>query len=250
MIRALIVDDEKSGRETLAFVLERFYASRVHVLAMAASVNEALEMVARLSPELVFLDMEMPAEPGLNLLKRLETVDFETIVTTAHREYGLDALKAGVFDYLLKPVEIEELGLALTKLEKKLETRREEATLKKMLGQLTHPGSEAHKIPLLVSSNKTLFVEPENIIRCEADGNYTRVFFTSGKSELVTRLIRDMEELLAGHSFFRVHKSHLINLKHVKALQKPDDDLVLSDDSLVPLSRNVKSEFLAKMKLG
>lgn len=249
MIHALIVDDEKSGRETLQFILEKFFASKVHVVAMAGSVKEATDLVAKFNPQLVFLDMEMPNEHGLTLLKTLEKVEFETIVTTAHRDYGIEALKAGVFDYLLKPIDLDELGLALEKLEKKLESRLEEIALKKIISQISSHSNANSKIPILVSTNKTLFVESQTIIRCEADGNYTKVYFVSEKPELVTKLIKEMEEMLAGHGFFRVHKSHLINLHHVRAFQKLDDDITLSDNSTVPLSRNLKSDFLARMKL-
>ena len=250
MIRAIIVDDELSGRETLDFILKRFFAPQVDVLAMAASVKEAAELVAKFRPQLVFLDIEMPNELGLQLVNVVEKVDFEIIVTTAHREYGIDAIKAGVLDYLLKPIEIEELGKALEKFEKKFSQNEEQSHSVKPDRKQSPFSSLAPKIPILISSNKTIFVEPKTIIRCEADGNYTRIWFDSGLSELVTKLIKDLEEMLLGYGFFRVHKSHLINLNHVKAFMKLDDDIVMTNDSTVPLSRNLKAEFLSKMKLG
>jgi two-component system, LytTR family, response regulator len=250
MIRAILVDDEKSGRETLHYVLKTFFSDKVLVLAMASSVKEAADIIRQIRPQLVFLDIEMPNQPGLQLVNEVEKVDFEIIVTTAHRQYGIEAIKAGVFDYLLKPVEIDELGKALEKLKSKLDARQVENSLQSLLEKYTSPPTSKQKIPILISTNKTLFVEGNDIIRCEADGNYTRIFFTSGNSELVTRQMGEMEIILRDHPFFRIHKSHLINLERIKSWQKLDDDVTMSDGSVVPLSRNLKAEFMKRMNLS
>ncbi|MCW3103335.1 MAG: two component transcriptional regulator, LytTR family [Bacteroidetes bacterium] len=249
MITAIIVDDEKSGRETLSFILEKHFAKKVQVLATGASVNEAVQLIGRHNPQLVFLDIEMPNEPGLNLVNKVANINFEIIVTTAHREYGIDAIKAGVSDYLLKPVDIDELETSLNKIEAKISAKAETAVLKHMMN-IVAAASPNKKIPLLVGNNKTIFVEPSAIVRCEASGNYTEVWFTNGKMELITRLIKDVEELLAGVDFLRVHKSHLINIEHVKAHLKSEDNITMADGSVIPLSRNMKADFLKKMNAG
>ncbi|MFL5754209.1 MAG: LytR/AlgR family response regulator transcription factor [Bacteroidia bacterium] len=249
MITALIIDDEKSGRETLAFLLERHFPGQVQVLATGLSVKEGIDLVKKHHPSLIFLDMEMPGTPGLSLLKEIGTVDLEVIVTTAHRDYGIDALKAGVCDYLLKPVDVDELGAAIKKVDAKLSARQEELVFKKIMNSVGGLNQQKSKVSLLIGHNKTVFVEAESIVRCEADGNYTKIWFTTGKMELVTKLIREMEDTLASFNFFRIHKSHLVNLEHVKAYLKSDDVITMTDDAIVPLSRNSKADFLKRMNL-
>jgi two-component system LytT family response regulator len=249
MITAIIIDDEKSGRETLEFILEKHFKGKIYVLGCGASVTEGAALIKKHKPQLVFLDMEMPNEPGLNILHHVSEVNFEIIVTTAHKNYGIDAIKAGVFDYILKPVDIDELEIAISKIEEKMEHKAEELLLKKMINNAANASPSKQKVPLLISNNKTIFVDANTIIRCEADGNYTKVFFTTGKSELITKLIKDLEEILGDFNFYRVHKSHLINIDHVKAFVKSDDDITMADDSVVPLSRTEKASFLKKMNI-
>ncbi len=249
MITAVIIDDEKSGRETLAILLETHFSKKIKVLSMAASVKEGVEMINLNQPQLIFLDIEMPNEPGLSIVSKFEKVNFEIIVTTAHKQYGIDAIKVGVFDYLLKPIDIDELESAINKVEIKINEKAEDLVLKKIMSKVEGLNSPKQKVPLLISNNKTIFVDASTIVRCEADGNYTKIWFTSGKSELITKLIKDVEDMMLDFNFFRVHKSHLINIDHVKAYQKSDDDITMIDDSVVPLSRSIKSDFLKRMHI-
>jgi two-component system, LytTR family, response regulator len=249
MLTAIIVDDEKSGRETLSFLLGKHFAEKVNVLAMASNVKEGAEFIEKFNPQLIFLDIEMPNELGLSIVEKVRSVNFEIIVTTAHKEYGIEAIKAGVCDYLLKPVDIDELSAAINKAGIKIKDKEEGIVLKKMITKAAALNTNQHKVAFLISNNKTIFVEASSIVRCEADGNYTKVWFASGKSELITKLIKDVEELLADFNFFRVHKSHLINIDHIKAFMKSEDDITMSDDSIVPLSRNIKADFLRIMNI-
>ena len=249
MITAIIIDDEKSGREILQFILKKHFFKQVVVLDMATNVTEGALLVEKHDPQLIFLDMEMPAESGLSIVNKFEKINFEIIVTTAFKEYGIDAIKAGVFDYLLKPVDIDELVVTLNKLKKKINDKIEESVLKKAMLQSEDRSHNKQKIPLLVGNNKTIFVDANTIVRCEADGNYTKLFFTDGKSELITKLIKDVEILLEGFNFFRAHKSHLINIDNIKSFIKTDDEIIMIDGSKIPLSRNMKSDFLMKMKI-
>ncbi len=249
MITAIIVDDEKAGRETLYLLLKKYFANRIYVLQSFSNVKDTVSFMQEKEPDVVFLDIEMPEENGLNLSNYFEQKSFEIIVTTAHEKYGINAIKSGVFDYLLKPIDMEELEIAISKVEARVLAKREDYVLKNLLkkGESTSP--TFNKIPLLISNNKTIFVDAKNIIRCEAEGNYTKIFFIEGKTELITKLMKDVEELLHKENFFRVHKSHLINLDYVKALLKSDDAITMVDDSAIPLSRNIKSDFLKKMNL-
>lgn len=249
MITAIIVDDEKSGRETLNIILRDHFAGKVQVLGMGGSVNEGIGLIEKYNPQVVFLDMEMPSGNGLEIVNKIDPVTFEIIVTTAHKQYGIDAVKARAFDYLLKPIDVDELEAALNKVEIEINNKTKDQVLKQIIDKAVVLNSPKHKIPLLIGSNKTVFVETNTIIRCEASGNYTRIWFTTGKSELITKLIKDVEDLLSGCNFFRVHKSHLINIDHVKSYMKSEDTITMSDDSIVPLSRNIKGDFLKMMNI-
>jgi len=249
MITAIIIDDEKSGRETLEFILKKHFVKQIVVLDMASCVKDGVELIKKLDPQLIFLDMEMPNESGLSIVNKFEKINFEIIVTTAFKDYGIDAIKSGVLDYLLKPIDIDELELAIKKLEQKINEKDSKLNLEKIFSQVEGLSSKKQKIPLLVNSNKTIFVEAKSIVRCEADGNYTKFYFADGKSELITKLIKDVETLLAGHNFFRPHKSHLINIENIKSFIKTEDEIRMIDDSRIPLSRNMKNDFLVKMKI-
>ena len=249
MITAIIIDDEKSGRETLHFLLKKHFYKQIIALDMAGNINDGVALIEKHNPDLIFLDMEMPNETGLSIVNKFEKISFEIIVTTAFKEYGVDAIKAGVFDYLLKPIDVDELGLTLNKVEKKLSEKAEQQLLKKVIHQVEGMSSSKQKIPLLVGNNKTIFADANAIVRCEADGNYTKFYFTDGRSELVTKLIKDVEILLADFNFFRAHKSHLINIENIKSFIKTEDEIIMADGSKIPLSRNMKAEFLIKMKI-
>ena len=249
MIKAIIIDDEKSGRETLGLILAGTFSQRVAVAATAASVQEGVGLIQNIRPDLVFLDMEMPNEHGLDILKYFPSPNFIIIVTTAHREYGIESIKAGVADYLLKPVDVDELDIAIVKIEKELARRADESMLRQIIQKVGGIQTKQEKIPLLINNSQTIFVEPSTIVRCEADGNYTKFYLSNGKSLLITKLIKGVEGLLAGYNFLRVHKSHLINMNEVKSFQKSSDEITMNDDSVVPLSRNVKDDFLGKMKI-
>lgn len=249
MITAIIIDDEKSGRETLHFMLKRHFFKKVIVLDMASSVDEGVKLIEKHGPQLVFLDIEMPKEMGLSIVNRFEKVNFEIIVTTAFRDYGIDAIKSGVFDYLLKPVDIDEIERALNRLEQEIQSKEEVRAIRKIIHNTDLMAPPPLKIPLLVSNNKTIFVDVKTIVRCEASGNYTKFHFMDGKTELITKLIKDVEVILTGNNFFRPHKSHLINIDCIKSFSKTEKQIQMIDNSLIPLSRNVKSDFLIKMKI-
>lgn len=249
MIKAIIIDDEKSGRETLKFILESYYSNRISVIDMAPNVEGGIDLVRKYQPDLIFLDIEMPGENGLDIKNKANLEEQLIIVTTAHKQYGVDAIKIGVLDYLLKPIDPDDLELSIQKVEKRLKERNTEDKIKELISSSIKSQKTDPKVSFYLNSGKTIFVNPNNILYCEADGNYTKIVMTEKESILVTKQLKEVLEILHFDYFFRVHKSYLINTRFIKSYSKSDETIQMSDDSNIPLSRNLKAAFHEKMKL-
>jgi len=241
MFTAIIVDDELHCRQMLAGMLDRFFPGRVNVLALCSSVDDAMISLKQHRPQVVFLDIEMPHHSGFDLIEKSDDYPFQVVFTTAHNKYAVKAFKVNAIEYLLKPIQHDDLQLTLEKLDKRLsdppKTWKEPVlkTLTPLIEQVIP------KIGLPTMSGH-LFINVHEIIRCEADSNYTIVHLPE-KRVVVSRTLKQIEEALKKYSFFRVHKSHLINLEKVLKYSKADGGtIVLSDQVEVPVSRNVKEE--------
>lgn len=238
MINALIIDDEKNNRDSLRRLLTE-YCPTVHVIGEAGNIEDSINLLKKLKPELVFLDVEMPNGSGFDLLRRLEKIDFKVIFVTAHSNYAIKAIRFSALDYLLKPVDTDELITAVNNAQgNKIIHRNQYSAL---LDNLNKENSKKLAIPV---KDGFIFLEPENIIRLQADGTYTHIY-TLGEKYTGTKNIKEYELLLADLNFFRSHNSHLINLKHVKRFSRLDGYFVqMSDNSLAEISRRKKEEFL------
>ncbi len=246
MIKALIVDDEPSAVNTLRLMLER-YIPEITMLRSTNDPQEALPLIKNFQPDLLFLDIQMPVLNGFELLKRIPAFSFEIIFTTAHDQYAIQAIRFSALDYLLKPIDADELRAAFDKFinRNKLKTGNQP-----LYQNLMHNISVADKkdFKLAVPTiDGTFFYFPDEIIRLEGESNYTRLFFNGKKPMLVSKTLKDYEELLAGHGFIRVHKSHLINKNHVVNYTN-DGHLVLTDQSRVEVSRRRKEEVMEALK--
>jgi len=234
-LSAIIVDDELHGRENLKLIIEN-YCNEVEVLGCADGVVGALELVANYNPDVVFLDIHMPVLDGFDFLKEFEERNFKVVFVTAHEEYGINAVKVGATDYLLKPVNIKELKQTVKNL----------AASKKKAIQM--PVQSPGKLVLPASHGFDL-MEIDKLIRLEADGCYTRVFIKGEKNKIISHTLKDFEDLLPNDRFFRIHKSHLINLNYIKEYSSVSGNLVtMSDGSKVELSRRKAPEFLIRIK--
>jgi two-component system, LytTR family, response regulator len=241
-MKACIVDDEKKGRDSLQKLLEQ-YCSEVQVVGHADSVENAYQFITRNKPDLVFLDVEMPQGSGFELLKKFDKVPFKTIFVTAHQHYAIKAIRFSAVDYLLKPVDVDELVLAVQNAAQ-ASGYNNHNQYSALLDNLEHqkPG----KIAIPVKDGVT-FIDPCDIIRLQADGTYTHIFTGDGKYT-ASRNIKEYEDLLSDQFFFRAHNSHLINLKHVKHFSRVDGYFVqMSDGSSVEVARRRKDEFLQLM---
>lgn len=244
MIKSIIVDDEPKARVNLNNLLND-YCPSVEVVGMAGSVNEAVALIDQHQPQLVFLDVEMQGETGFDLLKRFDSPSFKVIFVTAYSDFAIQAFKYNAIDYLLKPIDIDELELAVKKIEEDasvLDTRQ----VSQLVDQASDPVAMVDKL-VLPTLESLLFVEIENILRLESSDNYTFFHFVDGGRVLVSKNIKYYEDLLSKHGFCRVHRSHVVNLKYVNEYYKGDSGyIVMSDNSNVPVSRRKKADFLGR----
>lgn len=248
-IKALIVDDEQHCIEALQTMLQK-KCPGVTVVAGARSVKEARTLVEELQPDLVFLDVEMPHQNGFELLKLFDKINFDVIFTTAYEQYALKAIKFNALDYLLKPFSIKELQDAVEKFREKrsgsLPRETNDSPLEVFL-QNMKTLQQNHKKIALPTINGLVFMPVQNIVRCESTGNYTKIFFTDKKHLMVSKPLKEFEELLTDINFFRIHNSHLINLQQMQSyIQGEGGFALMSDGTQVEVSRRRKAEFLKK----
>jgi two-component system LytT family response regulator len=244
-IRAIIIDDEINGRENIRGVMEK-YCPEVMVVAEAGSALSGIEAINQHHPDLVFLDIEMPEGNGFKVLEFFEKPTFGVIFVTAYDHYAIQAIRFSAFDYLLKPINIIELKNAVDR----FFSRRKEQTemLMQQFKQNLLVDSPSKKIAL-PTVERIEFREVQSIIRCEGDGNYTHFVFTDGSKLLISRSLIEFEEILEGFGFIRTHKTHLVNLAHVKSFNKTDGcSLTMSNIDSVPVSRRRKEYVLGKLK--
>lgn len=232
-IKALIIDDEVRSRTILKRMLST-HCQEVAIVGDTDNINEAIVLINKTEPDLLFLDVQLKNETGFDLLGQISGVDFQTILITAHDTYAIKAIKWSVTDYLLKPIDPEEL---IASVRKAINNKNKSVNQKT---SETEEGSIG-----LPTINGIKFFPSSDIIRCEAKGTYTEFFFTNNKKLLVSKPIKVYEELLSTHGYFRVHKSHLINLKHVKEYIKGrGGNLIMTDNSTVIVASQKKDEFL------
>ncbi|WP_298715153.1 LytTR family DNA-binding domain-containing protein [Chitinophaga sp.] len=246
-IRTIIVDDEQHCIEALQTMLTK-KCPDVTVLAGVKSVQEARNIIDELRPDLVFLDVEMPHQNGFELLKQYDRIPFDVIFTTAYEQYALKAIKFNALDYLLKPFSIQELQEALRKFHERRQNKPEPgmAPLEMFLQNMKTLQHTNKKIAL-PTINGLVFMPVQQIVRCESTGNYTKIFFTDRKQLLVSKPLKEFEELLTDVDFFRVHNSHLINLQQMDSyIQGEGGFALMSDGTQVEVSRRRKAEFLRK----
>ena len=242
MITTIIIDDEPKGRLALRQKLS-IYCSNVQVMAEAANGKEALVLIQKHQPQLIFLDIEMPVMNGFEMLNAISEKNFQIIFTTAYDQYAIKAIRYAAFDYLLKPVDIEELITAVGKIsgstsvteqEKKVETLNHNLVVSKELNKIAIPTSEG-----------LLFFEMGNIIRLEAHSNYTYIFFKNRSKLLSAKTLKDFDELLPPKIFFRTHHSHVVNLGCIKKYSKGNGGKIeLLDGTLIDLSRRKRDAFI------
>jgi two-component system, LytTR family, response regulator len=248
-INTILVDDEINNLTNLRSVLTQ-YCPDINIVAEATNADLALQQISRYNPDLLFLDIQMPGKNGFDLLNALPHNDLEVILVTAFDQYGIQAIKLSAIDYLLKPVNVEELIMAVSKAKQRLESRKRNWQLENLLLLMGKRLSDEKQRIALHSMKETRLVEIAQIIRCEASNNYTRFFLMSGEELVVSKPIYEYEELLGGYGFVRCHQRHLVNKNFVKSIIKEaGGSIILHDNTSVPISRQ-KKELIKKMLLS
>jgi len=246
-IAAILVDDERNNCENLKELLGK-YCPEIEIVGTTYSASEAVDSISRLKPALVFLDIQMQGGSGFDLLEQLKPVSFEVIFVTAFDQYAIRAIRFCAIDYLLKPVDILELQSAVSRAVNKVLQREPNQSLTNLL-ENRNPEKDDLKIAL-PTAERILFVQVSEIIRCLGDNNYTTVFLKNNDSVLVSKTLKEYEELLSDKGFLRVHQSHLINLRYVRSFEKQDGGyLKMTDGASVPISRQRKQQVLQQLKV-
>lgn len=239
-IRATIVDDEKHGIITLQHLLHQ-YCKEIEVVATCQKSTDAKAIIEESNPDIVFMDIEMPVMSGLDVLEQFDEFNFQTIFTTAYDQYAIAALRLNALDYLLKPIDKTELKDAVDRF-----LNNETAISKKQFQLAKHFTQTRIMDTLALSSSKGLhFIKIKEILYLEATSCYTNIIMNDGQVHLVSKTLSSFEEALGDHSFFRAHKSFIINLDYIKHyIRGEGGEVVMTNNTVINLSRTKKQEFL------
>ena len=240
MIKAIVIDDEESGRKVMANMLAN-YCPEIQITGQAGSVSEGLKLIKLNSPDLVFLDIEMPPQTGFDLLDALDDIPFGIIFTTAHNHYTVKAIRFGALDYLLKPIDAEDLQAAVKRFKERFVKKTQSTEY--LSGLIRHPDDPDPRI--IISTADSVFVlYVKDIVYCEGSGSYT-IFHTKNKEDIVaSKNIKEFDGMLQQYSFFRIHQSYLVNLKEVRKYYKIENTAVMSNGAQIDVARRKKDEFL------
>ncbi|MFM2392491.1 MAG: hypothetical protein RLZZ546_468 [Bacteroidota bacterium] len=246
-MKAIIIDDEQHCITTLSWNLSE-YCPDIKIVAQAKNGEEGISIIRQHQPDLVFLDIEMPLLSGIDMLQQLSHISFKVIFTTAYNHYAIKAIKLSAIDYLLKPIDKDELIASIEKAKNtqhldnhsdKIHTFKHNLNSISLLQKITIPSSEG-----------ILFFDISTIVNLEAQGNYTTIYFDNGTKVVSTRTLKEYEDALPEDLFFRCHNSHVINLKHIKKYIRGDGGFVeLSNGREIEVSRRKKAEFMEKVGL-
>jgi two-component system, LytTR family, response regulator len=247
MLKAVIIDDEAKARRILnAFVEE--YCPQVSIAGMAEDVVQGVKLIQKEKPDIVFLDIEMPGYNGFQLLEFFDDINFEIIFVTANNEFALKAFQVSAVDYLLKPVQIDQLTRAVEKAEK----IRGNSLVKERL-QTLKANLEEQKIKKIVVpvSDGRLFIEVKDITHLKAEGSYVNIFLSDGNKILVSKNIKDYESQLTTHEgLFRTHRSFLVNARHIKAVSADGTSATMPGNYTIDIARDRKQDFRAFIQMA
>lgn len=243
-LRAILIDDEQKGLDALKILIEKYIVS-VKIVAESTKPFEAIELIENYKPEIVFLDINMPEMNGFELLEKLSWKNFNLVFTTAHQEHALKALKVNAFDYLLKPIDHEDLKKAIDKISAKIENDLEDKFNFNDFSWVVQPAS---KSKIIINSKSGIeSVNVSEIVYLESKSNYTHIHLQDSKTILTSKTLKEFEDQLcvSGFDFMRVHNSFVINLTKVARYVKSDECVILAGDLKIPLSKSKRDAFYA-----
>ncbi|MBS1597615.1 MAG: response regulator transcription factor [Bacteroidetes bacterium] len=248
MIKAIIIDDEQHCVNRLSDLLDEHFSQSIHVAANFQTVEEALTGINTIKPDLVFLDVQIHDKTGFDLLKQLDEIDFQIIFTTAYEKYAVQAFKFSALDYLLKPIDPDDLKLAIHKLKELISKNDTAGKLDTLFHNLKNLQGISKRICVPVV-NGFVFLQVNDIVRCQSDVNYTTIFLKDNKNLVVAKTLKEFETMLSDYNFYRVHNSHMINLNYIKSYNKGKGGYVtMIDNSSVEVSTRRKDEFLKRLE--
>lgn len=241
-LKAIIVDDNVNSLQNLAQKLAEFCPD-IRVAATSESPEASIQLIHQLHPDVLFLDIEMPRMNGFRMLEELDDYNFHVIFTTAYNHYAIDAIRISAFDYLTKPIAIKDLQNAVERL---VATHDSQTRQKFEVLRQSFTGAKSQDTLIAVPTGEGLeFIPIHQISRIESDSNYSRVFLPDGKTLVVTRLLKDFESMLAPHDFYRIHHSHLVNLKQIRKYHRGDGgQVIMQNGDVIDVARRKKDEFL------
>src|SRR5687767_12759476 len=243
MIRTVVIEDEEHSRKMLMEILHE-HCRQINVVAEADSVKTGLDAIAEQRPQLVFLDIELQSETSFEMLERLPEINFELIFTTAFDHYALKAIKFCAIDYLLKPIDLKELQVAVAKADKRLNREYLNKNLEVLLNNIKSNSQNNHRIALSTLEG-LLFVNVSDIIYCESSGPYTKFIFKQVDKIITSKHLKEYEDLLSGYDFFRIHKSYLVNLQEIKKyIRGEGGHIIMSNGAALNVSKQRKESFL------
>lgn len=248
MIQAIIIDDEKKCVALLEKMIKQSLPD-INIIATATQPEEGIKLIRQHEPDLVFLDIEMPKKNGFEVLEATKDIPFEIIFTTAYNQYAIKAIRFSALDYLLKPVDHDELVHAVQRCKAKHATNAKQQQLDMLFSNLKNLSQPFHKISVATLEG-VIFLNTHDILYCEATGSYTILHLRNGEKLTTSRPLKDFEELLHEHAFFRVHHSYIISINEIKRYIKGEGgSVILSNNTELPVSKRKKEEFLKKLHL-
>ena len=247
MIHVVIIDDEQHCINRLQTLLLPAYEKVLQIVATARTVEEGLKSIAIHKPLLVFHDVQICEKTGFDLLRALPNINFAIIFTTAYEKFAIQAIKFSAIDYLLKPIDEEDLNMAMLRFTDSTSEKTAVEKIDTLLINTRHKSMLPKKI-IVPNSSGLEFLDIADIIRCESDINYTSIYIKDRNKLVVAKTLKEFEEMLSQHAFFRVHNSHLINLNYIKSYNKNKGGFVtLADGSVIEVSSRRKDDFLKKL---
>lgn len=244
MLTAILIDDEKNSRDALQKKLQA-HCPEIKIVALCNNGIEGMTAIKEYNPAVVFLDIEMPHMNGFIMLEQLSERSFDIVFTTAYNQYAISAIRYGAFDYLVKPVDVNELKTVVKRIEEKKQQQNTAERLAILLNQLQQPATEKPKKIAVATHEGLELVSVDSIMYMEAEGNYTHLYFTDQKPLLASKTLKEFEDLLDGTGFFRIHNASLVNLVFVKKYIKGEGGQVqLVNNTVLDVARRRKEELL------
>lgn len=243
MIRTVIIEDEPMSRDMLTLMLKR-YSNDIDIIDTCSNPTDGIESIAKHQPDLIFLDIQMPKMNGFDMLKKIGSINFEVIFTTAFDQYAINAIRISALDYLLKPIDDEDLAVAIEKCKQRLLDKKPSLQFENLFNNLTNK-NPLDKTIALSASDGISFIKMSDILRVEANGRYAKFYLLNKETILVSKTLGDFEDVLSANQFFRIHDSAIINLNHIKKYIRGDGGtVILSDGTELDVARRRKEDFV------